>query len=94
MAINFIPNDPGAGPAAPVIRQQAQRPSRPASKASFSVTHTSSAGLANPGTPKFLYWQCREAAFDAVEAWEASAGIHKFWQGNRSCLCCRTPAST
>ena len=86
MAINFIPNDPGAGPAAPVIRQQTQRPSRPASKASFSFPHTSTAGLANPGTPKFLYWQCREAALAAVEAWEASAGAHKLWQGNRKKL--------
>ena len=86
MAINFIPNDPGAGPSAPGIRSQAKRPNRPASKASFSFTHTSTEGLANPGTPKFLFWQCREAALAAVEAWEASAGTHKKWQGNRSKL--------
>ena len=86
MTINFIPNDPGAGATAPVMRQQAKRPNRAASKASFSVSHTSTEGVALPGTPKFLYWQCREAALAAVDAWEASAGTHKFWQGNRKKL--------
>ena len=86
MAINFIPNDPGAGATAPTMRQQAKRANRPASKASFSFPHTSTEGVALPGTPKFLYWQAREAALAAVEAWEAVAGPHKFWQGNRKKL--------
>jgi hypothetical protein len=86
MAINFIPNDPGAGPSAPALRQQAKRPNRPASKAGFTLTRTSPEGLADPGTPRFLFWQCREAALAAVEAWEASAGAHKKWQGDRKKL--------
>ena len=86
MAINFIPNDPGAGATAPALRQQAKRANRPASKASFSFPLTSTEGVALPGTPKFLYWQAREAALAAVEAWEAVAGPHKFWQGNRKKL--------
>lgn len=86
MSINFIPNDPGAGTSAPAMRTQPKRPNRPASKASFSFGHTSSAGAANPGTPKFLYWQCREAALAALEAWESSAGPHKLWQGSRKKL--------
>lgn len=92
MAINFIPNDPGAGPSAPAMRPQPKRPNRPASKAGFSYTHTSTEGLADPGTPKFLYWQCREAALAALDAWEASAGAHKKWQGERKKLPLRQDA--
>lgn len=83
MAINFIPNDPHAGPAAPGLRSQPRRANRPASKAGFSFTNTSRQGLADPGTPKFIYWQCREAALAALEAWEACAGTQRFWQGDR-----------
>jgi hypothetical protein len=39
-----------------------------------------------PGTPQFLFWQCREAALAAVETWEAFAGVHTKWQGNRKKL--------
>ena len=86
MTINFIPNDPRAGAAAPAIRQQAKRPTRPAARSGFVYSNTSTEGVALPGTPKFLFWQAREAAIAAVEAWEASAGLHKAWQGNRKKL--------
>lgn len=86
MAIHYIPNDPRAGTAAPGIRQQPKRPNRPASRASFAFSHTSTEDVANPGTPRFLYWQCREAALAALDAWEASAGTHKAWQGGRKKL--------
>jgi hypothetical protein len=33
-----------------------------------------------------MFWQCREGALAALEAWEASAGPHKKWQGNRKKL--------
>jgi hypothetical protein len=83
MTINFIPNDPAAGPAAPTMRAQAKRPTRPASRSGFIYSHTHREAAAIPGTPTFLFWQAREAAIAAVQAWEASAGAHKLWQGNR-----------
>jgi hypothetical protein len=86
MSINFIPNDPQAGPTAPSIRAQAPRPDRPASKSGFGFTGATPEGKAAPGTPQFLFWQCREAALAAVETWEASAEAHKKWQGNRKKL--------
>lgn len=86
MTINFVPNDPEAGGAAPGLREQAKRPTRTGSKSGFVYSHTSPQGKALPGTTKFLFWQAREAAIAAVEAWEASAGPHTAWQGNRKKL--------
>jgi Fungalysin metallopeptidase (M36) len=86
MAINFVPNDPAAGAAAPGIREQPKRPTRPANRSGFVYSQTSPQGKAPIGTPKFLFWQAREAAIAAVEAWEASAGPHKLWQGDRKKL--------
>lgn len=83
MTITFIPNDPQAGPTAPGIRKQAPRPDRPASKSGFGFSGAQPEGTAAPGTPQFLFWQCREAALAAVETWEASSEAHKKWQGNR-----------
>lgn len=92
MSINFIPNDPAAGPAAPGMRGQAPRPDRPASRSGFVFTGASPEGTAAPGTPQFLFWQCREGALAAVETWEASAGAHTKWQGNRKKLPLRQDA--
>jgi Fungalysin metallopeptidase (M36) len=86
MSINFIPNDPAAAPTAPSIRAITPRPNRPASRSSFMFTGASPAAPAAPGTPQFLFWQCREAALAAVETWEACAGAHTKWQGNRKKL--------
>jgi hypothetical protein len=86
MAINFIPNDGKAGSTAPGIRKQSKRPNRPASKASFTFAGSMAEGTFNPGTPQFLFWQSREAALAAVEAFEGAVGPHKRWQGNRKVL--------
>ncbi len=86
MAINFIPNDPRAGATAPAIRTQAKRPNRPASKSGFTLVNPSAEGAFKPGTPSFLFWQCREAALAALHAWEGSAESHTRWQGNRKKL--------
>lgn len=83
MTINFIPNDPAAGSTAPAARQLKARPTRPAGRSGFTYSNTSRQGAADPGTPQFLFWQAREAAIAAVQAFEASAGPHKGWQGNR-----------
>ena len=86
MPINFIPNDPSAGSTAPAMRVKTARSNRPASKSGFIFSGTSPQAIAAPGTPQFLFWQCREGALAALEAWEASAGAHKRWQGNRKKL--------
>lgn len=86
MSINFIPNDPRAGVTAPVIRVQAKRANRPASRSGFVFNNPSPEALAAPGSPQFLFWQCREAAIAAIEAWESSGGRHTQWQGNRKKL--------
>jgi hypothetical protein len=83
VAINFIPNDPRAGSKAPAMRSKAKRSNRPTSKSDFTLSNVSPEGNALPGTPQFLFWQCREGALAALQAWEASAGPHKRWQGNR-----------
>lgn len=86
MPINFIPNDPRAGSSAPALRTQPARPNRPATRSGFTFTGAVPEGVFAPGTPQFLFWQVREAALSALDAWEASAGLHKKWQGNRAKL--------
>ena len=87
MAINFIPNDPDAGAAAPAMRRKDPSPNRPSSSSGFTFSNQSAEGEAAPGTPQFLFWQAREAAIVAVAAWEACAGqTHTAWQGNRKKL--------
>jgi hypothetical protein len=86
MPVNFIPNDPLAASGAPAMRSQAIRPNRPATRAGFQFFDAKPQGLALPGTPQFLFWQCREAAVLAVEAFEAAAGRFNRWQGNRTRL--------
>ncbi|OFW30087.1 MAG: hypothetical protein A3H97_24240 [Acidobacteria bacterium RIFCSPLOWO2_02_FULL_65_29] len=67
--INFIPNDPLAMQFAP-MRRTAPRPNRPASKAGFQFFGASPQGAFQPGTPEFLFWQCREAALISINVWE------------------------
>ena len=86
MSINFIPNDPLAGSSAPGPRVITKRKNRPASRASFTLSNPSPDGTFDPGTPGFLYWQCREAGLAALEAWETFAGPLTKWQGNRKKL--------
>src|SRR5687768_13011091 len=78
MPINFIPNDP-LGQNAPPIRQQNPRPDRGAGVAGFTYFDAQPEAVAAPGTPTFLFWQCREAALAAVETWEAAAGPLTRW---------------
>jgi fungalysin metallopeptidase (M36) len=93
MPINFIPNDPAAGPTAPGMRVQAPRPNRPASRSGFTFSGVAPEGTFAPGTPQFLFWQCREGALAALDAWEASSGApHTRWQGNRRNLRLRQDA--
>ena len=83
MSINYIPNDPRAGSTAPAMRVQAKRPNRPSSRASFTLSNPAAEGTFEPGTPEFVFWQCREAGLASLESWESFAGVFKRWQGNR-----------
>lgn len=78
MPINYIPNDPLAA-GSPPSRQIAPRPNRPSGRAGFTFSGQVSEGLFNPGTPGFLFWQCREAALAAVEVWEDLNGNLMKW---------------
>ena len=77
--INFIPNDPHAVNGPP-MRSVAPRPNRTGRVANFVFERAPKrAGLYQPGSPEFLYWQSREAALAAVEAFEAAAGPLRAW---------------
>jgi len=83
---------PSAGSTAPGLRVQAKHANRPSTRADFTLANTQSEGIAAPGTARFLFWQCREAALSAVDAWEAVAGNITRWQGNRRRLALRQDA--
>lgn len=73
MAINFIPNDPQAVAQMP-MRSQPARADRKASVAGFAFASTPAEAAAQPGTPEFLHWQCREAALATMQMWESLRG--------------------
>jgi hypothetical protein len=82
VTINFMPNDPSAKNSMP-MRQQAARANRPAGRAGFNFDPHAAEKVYDFGTTDFLFWQCREAALAAVEAFEAIAGNLTSW-ANRS----------
>ena len=83
MSINFIPNDPSAASSAPPKRSQPKHANRGSTRSDFALSNQSSEGEYETGTPEFLFWQCREAALLAIDAWESVAGPHTRWQGKR-----------
>src|SRR5262245_31635762 len=84
MAINFIPNDPQAGPKAPPLRRKTPRTNRPASRAGFTFHDPEPEKTYDAGTPAFLFWQCREAALAAVASWESHSGsLTAWWDGRK-----------
>ena len=73
MPINFIPNDPLARQG-PAIRRKTPRPNRPAGVATYSYVPAPPAGVYDPGTADFLFWQTREAALAALATYEDLSG--------------------
>ena len=72
MPINYIPNDPLAVGDLPMIEKE-PRADRPAGRAGFDLSDTvpqPQRAKYLPDTADFAFWQCREAALAAVEAWE------------------------
>ena len=81
MPINYIPNDPLAVQFVP-MRSDAPLPNRPASRAGFAFSGAVAAGKFPPGTPQFLFWQCRQAALTAIGVWEELSGALTRWVAN------------
>ena len=60
MSINFIPNDPLAGPTAPGKRVQTKRKTRPATRAGFTFSNASPDGTFEPVGPVLnVFRRCR-----------------------------------
>ena len=78
MPINYIPNDPLAQSSIP-MRQKAPRRDRASTRAGFTLPPAPPKTLFNPGTPEFLFWQCREAALTALSVWEGIDGKITRW---------------
>lgn len=73
MTINLIPNDPSVVDLLP-MRSVAPRKNRPAGRAGFRSDDVVAEGRYPAGSSEFLFWQVREAALWAVEAWERATG--------------------
>jgi hypothetical protein len=84
MPINYIPNDPQAGN--PPIRVIDPHVDRPAGRAGFQFFNQAAEGQFDPPSDQFLYWQCREAALRALDAWEALDGSLAAWVNNNPTL--------
>lgn len=78
MPINFIPNDPLATSSV-AMRKQSAQPNRKASEAGLQFAQTFAEGQFDPGSPEFLFWQCREGALSAISVWETLNGPLKKW---------------
>jgi hypothetical protein len=84
MSINFIPNDPNDNTLP--MRVITPRDNRPASRAGYTFFGQQPEGVHDPATESagFLFWQCREAAIAALDAWEdVTGGSFTAWQGSR-----------
>jgi hypothetical protein len=73
MPIRFIINDPLVGGSV-AASEKAPRPDRPEGRARFGFPRSFPEQVYDLHTPEFVYWQCREAALSAVEAWESIRG--------------------
>lgn len=78
MPINYIPNDPLAVQSVP-MRVVAPLPNRPAGRAGFAFSGAVAPNRFPPGTPEFLFLQCRQAALTAVDVWEQLSGALTNW---------------
>jgi hypothetical protein len=79
MAINFLPNDPRAATQMPMRKQTPRKRPPGRARLSFLPSPAPAETPAQPGTPAFLFWQCREAVLAALEMWEQIDGPVKKW---------------
>jgi hypothetical protein len=80
MAINFIPNDPAA--AQPAQRRISPAADRSASRVRFVAGAMPPEAQYAPGTPDFVAWQCREAAWRTLDVFEGICGPLVGWRGS------------
>src|SRR5262245_43225514 len=78
MPINYIPNDPLTQNSIP-MRQKSARSNRASTRAGFTFPAAPPKAVFKPGTPEFLFWQCREAALTALSVWERIDGKITSW---------------
>lgn len=78
MTINFLPNDPLAANMMP-LREQTPKVTRPASRASVTLSPGPKEAKYALGTADFLFWQAREAVLTTLEMWEAIDGPVTKW---------------
>jgi hypothetical protein len=74
ISINFIPNDPQDSELP--MRVVSPRPDRAANRAGLNFFAQQPEDTYDPATQTagFVFWQCREAALAALEAWEDVSG--------------------
>ena len=84
MPIRYVPNDPIAG--APNAREISPHAGRQQGRAGFRFANEQAEGVFNEGTDGFLFWQCREAAHRALDAWEEIDGPIARWAQNKPTL--------
>lgn len=83
MTIAYVPNDPASGTPA---RQITPTPDRAAPRVGFAVQGLPPEKVYPPASKEFAAWTAREAALQAVAAFESCAGPLKAWQGARQQL--------
>jgi hypothetical protein len=79
MTIRYVPNDPLAVDVVPA-REQPPRPDPADGQAAFSYPAPVPEAVYAADTVEFRFWQCREAALAAREAWGALAPLPAVWQ--------------
>lgn len=84
MAINYIPNDPEADGLG--IQTISPQPDRNEGQARFETTGSFPEGQHALESDEFLFWQCREAAYRALNLWEKIDGPLTQWQNGTSIL--------
>jgi hypothetical protein len=80
MPINFIPNDPASSQ--PPLRQIAAVQDRASTTVRFIAGGLPPQAVYAPGTPDFVAWQCREAAWRTLDVYEEVCGALAGWRGS------------
>ena len=84
MTIRYLHNDPDAVPF--LESQRAARPARIGAVAKFDLSSPPVEQIYPIGDPSFVFWQCRQAALLAIEAWEHVSGPLRSWQSGSRLL--------
>jgi hypothetical protein len=83
--IHYIPNDPGAIDSLPMREQEPYRVNREG-LADFAMVGSFEEKPFVLGDQAFVWWQCREAAYAALSAFESIYGPLQTWMGRQRVL--------